>query len=80
VSLVPNKRSPLLTPDDPVSVELPPSPNPMNELNESTGGIPLPIIPPGTGGLLFSSIAALRNENSIETNAKYRAHLARDTA
>jgi hypothetical protein len=59
-------------------VELPPSPNPTNGLNESTGGIPLPVIPPGTGGLLFSSIAAPHDENRVETDTEYRARLAKE--
>jgi hypothetical protein len=63
--------------DDPALVELPPSPNPTIGLNESTGGIPLPVIPPGTGGLLFSNLSAQLNEDE-ETKAQFRARLAKE--
>jgi hypothetical protein len=77
---MPGPQSALSTPLDPTSVALPPSPNPVNGLNESTGGVPLPIpLNPSTPrGLLFSGLADQHPENSVETNAKYRAHLAKE--
>jgi hypothetical protein len=59
------------------SVELPPSPNLATGLNEATGGIPPPVIPPETGGLLFSNLSAPRNEE-VETDAQFRARLAKE--
>jgi hypothetical protein len=63
-----------------MSVALPPSPNPASGLNESTGGVPppIPLEPPTPGGLLFSGLAEQHPENSIETDAEYRARLAKE--
>ena len=79
-STMPGPQSALSTPLEPTSVALPPSPNPANGLNESTGDIPspIPLDPPTPRGLLFSGLAEQRPENSVETDAEYRARLTKE--
>jgi hypothetical protein len=72
----------LTAPIDPVLVELPPLPPLVGGLQESIGKI-MPataptIVLPQVGGLLFSNIAALRNENLRESESLYHTQLAKE--
>jgi hypothetical protein len=78
VSPMPATILSLSTPADPASVELPPSPTPASGCDASAGKVPPPIVPPDTGGLLFTNLVMPRDEEKGETDIVYRTCLAKE--
>jgi hypothetical protein len=71
--------SSLHMPKDPASVALPASPSPASSPVMAPDDVPLPIgDPPKTGGLLFTTLSAPRDEAKGETEGAYRARVHKD--